>query len=49
MGIEIDEGDQLTVLLHGLPYQDLTEQRCQFLVHQLNAGFELLQHRLADV
>jgi len=35
--------------LQGLSYQDLTEQCFQLLVHQLNAGFKLLEHGFADM
>ena len=39
----------LRFFLQGLSYQDLTEQCFQLLVHQLNAGFKLLEHGFADM
>ena len=40
---------RLRFLLLGLPYEDLTKERLKFLVHELNARFELLKHGFADV
>jgi hypothetical protein len=39
----------LRFFLLGLSYQDLTEQCFQLLMHQLNAGFKLLEHGFADM
>ena len=44
-----DRNVRLCFLLPGLPYEDLAEERLQFLVHELNARFELLKHGFADV
>lgn len=44
-----DRNVRLCFLLPGLPYEDLAEERLQFLVHELNARFELLKHGFANV